>query len=141
VNDSVVRIEPAVEDDAGAIHALHVRAVRASCSAHYEPTVIEAWLDGRTSRGYLKPIRRGAPFVARVDGGGAGFGETAPGTVVAVHVDPALGGRGVGSTLLTHAMRRARPSPDGTIRLDSTLNAVGFYARHGFAVEGQGAVR
>ena len=141
MNDSVMRIEPAVEDDAGVVHALHARAVRASCSAHYEPGVIKAWLDGRTPQGYLGPIRRGVLFVARTDGRIVGFGETAPGTVVAVYLDPGFGGRGAGSALLAHAVRRAGPGPDGAIRLESTLNAVGFYARHGFATEGPGTVR
>ena len=141
MNASVVHIEPAVDIDAAAVHDLHLRSVRSLCTAHYEPAVVEAWLAGRTPRDYLAPIRSGSLFIARTGGRVAGFGETAPGTVLAVYVHPELDGGGVGSALLAHAVSKAGPGADGTIRLESTLNAAGFYARHGFAVEGLGAVR
>ena len=82
-----------------------------------------------------------SPFVARTDRRVAGFGETAPGTVLTVHVHPDFDGGGIGSALPAHAVSEAGPGAEGTIRLESTLNAVGFHARHGFAVEGPGAVR
>ena len=136
-----IRIEPAVAADAVAVHVLHARAVRERCSESCEPSVIDAWLNGRAPEAYLGPIRSGALFVARIGSRVAGFGEVASGEIVAVYVDPELGGQGVGAALLAHAMRRAGSGPDGTVRLDSTLNAVGFYARHGFSVAGPGTAR
>ena len=140
-NGGAIRIEPAGVEDAVAVHAVHVRAVRELCSGRYEPEVIDGWPHGRVPEAYLAPIRSGALFVARVGSRLAGFGEAAPGEVLAVYVDPELGGRGVGAALLAHAILRTGMGSDGAVRLESTLNAVGFYERHGFDAIGPATAR
>ena len=45
-------------------------------------------------------------------------------------------GKGVGSALLTLLLRMAQESGHSTVRLHAQTHAQGFYARHGFAVEG-----
>jgi GNAT superfamily N-acetyltransferase len=55
-------------------------------------------------------------------------------------VDPAWAGRGVGAALLSNAWERAA-GPGGVVRLESTLNAAGFYEHFGFHVLGRSTVR
>ena len=136
-----IRIEPAGVADSAAVHAVHGRAVRELCSGRYEPELIDGWLHGRVPEAYLAPIRSGAMFVARVGFRLTGFGEAAPGEILAVYVDPELGGRGVGAALLSHAILRAGLDSDGVLRLESTLNAVGFHERHGFDAIGPATAR
>ena len=125
-------IRPARLDDAPAIHALHTASVRTLCAGHYAPEIIDGWLENRTPAGYLDSIARGVLFVAEADGRLLGFGETAPGLVRAVYVDPAAVRRGVGRAILQHAMDLASREHDGPIRLEATLNARPFYERAGF---------
>jgi predicted GNAT family N-acyltransferase len=45
-------------------------------------------------------------------------------------------GRGVGSALMSHLLDLARASGHEVVRLHAQTHAAGFYAKHGFAVEG-----
>jgi GNAT superfamily N-acetyltransferase len=138
---SEVAIRSARVEDAQCIHDLHTSAVRALCAPHYAPAVVEGWLANRSPKGYLRGIESGATFVAEMKSQVVGFGEAIPGEVVAVFVDPAFGGRGIGSSLLRHALFFARAEHRGPVRVESTLNAVGFYERFGFAETGRSVVR
>jgi predicted GNAT family N-acyltransferase len=44
--------------------------------------------------------------------------------------------RGVGSALMRHLLGLARASGHEVVRLHAQIHAAGFYAKHGFAVEG-----
>ncbi|HLF12451.1 MAG TPA: GNAT family N-acetyltransferase, partial [Gammaproteobacteria bacterium] len=50
-------------------------SVRALCSKHYSPEIIDGWLQNRSASGYRPPIERGAIFVAERDSTIVGFGE------------------------------------------------------------------
>jgi N-acetylglutamate synthase-like GNAT family acetyltransferase len=129
---SSITIRQAHRGDAPRLHELHTVAVRALCADHYAPEILDAWLSSRTPEGYLPPIERGAIFVAERDSSILGFGESAPGAVVAVYVHPSVVRQGVGTMLLRHALARARESHSGPVTVESTLNASAFYARRGF---------
>jgi GNAT superfamily N-acetyltransferase len=134
-------IRPARSEDALRLHELHTASVRALCAGHYSADVIEAWLWNRVPSGYLSPIERGALFVAERAGRVVGFGEAAPGTVIAVYVDPAEVLQGIGSAILRHAVALARKEHDGPVRLEATLNARDFYERIGFREVKRSTVR
>jgi GNAT superfamily N-acetyltransferase len=135
-----VSIRQAAAADAQAIHELHGGSVRTLCASFYRPDVIEGWLKGRTPSGYLNGIASGGTFVAEADCKIVGFCEATPGEIVAVFVDPRWGGRGVGAALLTRALDVAEAS-GRAVRLESTLNAAGFYERFGFRIVGRSSVR
>jgi GNAT superfamily N-acetyltransferase len=130
--DVSVTIRTATPTDAPRLDDLHAASVRALCAGHYSPEIIDGWLLDRTPDGYLPPIGRGAIFVAELSGEIVGFGETAPGTVVAIYVDPARTRRGVGRCLLLRALDRARDDGSASVVVESTLNASPFYQQHGF---------
>lgn len=133
-------VRAAQDADAQAICSLHLSAVRALCAPHYAPEVIEGWLRGRVPEGYLLGIRSGSMFVAEVNARVVGFSESKPAEVLAVFVEPGSAGRGIGSLLLERALSDAGAS-NGIVRVESTINAVGFYERHGFRVVGRGSQR
>ena len=134
-------IRTATPDDAVRLHELHTAAVREICAPHYAPDIIKGWLANRTPAGYLAEIERAAIFVVEHEGRIVGFGEAAAGVVVACYVDPALARRGVGSTIMAHALAIARRGHDGPIRVESTLNAAPFYERFGFRAVARSTVR
>lgn len=129
-------VRAAQDADAQAICSLHLSAVRAHCTPYYAPEVIEGWLRGRIPEGYLPGIRSGSMFVAEVNAKVIGFGQSKPGEVVAVFVEPGSAGRGIGSLLLERALQDAGAAK-GVVRVESTINAVSFYERHGFYVVGR----
>jgi len=118
--------------DAPRLHELHTTSVRALCSGHYAPEVIDGWLLNRRPQGYLAPIERGDIFVAEYCSTIVGFGEGVPGAIIAVYVDPIALKRRVGSAIMHHALEIARGGHVGPVRLEATLNAVGFYQHFGF---------
>jgi len=134
-------IRTATPDDAARLHELHTAAVRQLCAPHYAPDIIDGWLANRTPSGYLEAIERAAIFVVEHEGRIVGFGEAAAGFVVACYVEPTLARRGVGSTIMAHALTIARRGHDGPIRVDATLNAAAFYERFGFRAVARSSVR
>jgi predicted N-acetyltransferase YhbS len=125
-------IRQATEADAPRLHELHTSSVRTLCSRHYAPEIIDGWLQNRSPHGYLPPIQRGDIFVAEFGSTIVGFGEAVPGVIVAVYVDPSAIERHVGSAIMQHALKIARTEHAGPVRLEATLNAVGFYEHFGF---------
>jgi predicted N-acetyltransferase YhbS len=134
-------IRTARTDDAARLHELHTAAVRQLCAPHYAPGVIDGWLANRSPAGYLPEIERANIFVVEHGARVVGFGQAQPGIVVACYVDPAFGRRGVGSTIMRHALVIAGRGHEGPIRIESTLNAAPFYARFGFRQIGRASVR
>ena len=125
-------IRPATRDDAGEIHALHTRSITTLCAEVYSNEMIAALLKDRTLEGYHDSIDKGDMFVCSIDDKIVGFLHAVPGEVVAVFVDAGRDGQGIGSVLFRRALEIAARGHEGPIKLVSTLNAEGFYAKHGF---------
>lgn len=113
------------------IHQLHGRAVRETCKDFYSEIEIEAWLKGRSAEGYYKGIENGEMYVVEDEGVVAGFGHAIPGEIAAIYVDPAFHKKGVGRMLINHGLEIASKGHK-KVKVDSSLNAEGFYAKHGF---------
>jgi GNAT superfamily N-acetyltransferase len=134
-------IRQATEADAPRLHELHTSSVQTLCSRHYAPEIIDGWLQNRSPQGYLPPIQRGDVFVAEYGSTIVGFGEAVPGVIIAIYVDPRAVGRHVGFAIMQHALKIARHENAGPIRLEATLNAVGFYELFGFRTVERSSVR
>jgi putative acetyltransferase len=130
-NSTVIRVATPI--DAQHIHELHLAAVRKLCAPCYDPDVIEGWLEGRSSKGYLGGIALARVFVAELGSAIIGFCESLPGEIIAVYVDPLHAGTGVGALLLNQALIGAESGAAQSVKLESALNAVGFYKRFGFS--------
>jgi len=133
----MLRLRRARPEDGAAIHTVHAAAIRVGCRAHYAPDEIEAWAGRLGPWSYTADVGRLDVLVAeetlRVVGFGALDADAAE--VSAVYVDPGVGRRGVGGRLLRALETIARLRGLAQGRLDSSLNAVPFYAALGWRRE------
>jgi putative acetyltransferase len=141
--------------DRGAVANLHRRSARELGADAYDDRTLKAWAGDRCHCDYdladegsefvvavtAPDVTRG-PRLERSPGGGegdvAGFAHlnVDAGEVQALYVSPTYAGEGVGSSLLSHVERRARKHELDALTVASSLNAVGFYQYHGYAVTG-----
>lgn len=138
---------------------LHRRSARELGAAAYGDRAAKAWAGDRCRCDYdlrdagavfvvavTAPDVTRAPRVERSPGGGegdvAGFGhlDLASGEVRAVYVNPTYAGEGVGTRLLEHLEDAAREHDVAALEVTSSMNAVGFYEHHGYAVTGDATV-
>jgi GNAT superfamily N-acetyltransferase len=66
------------------------------------------------------------------------FVDADPGEVTRLFILPEATGLGLGAKLLNIGVDQARSGHVGPVRLEATLNAEGFYRRHGFKSVGRG---
>ena len=121
-------IRPADPSEGPALAALHRAAIEAGCAGAYTREQIAAW---------LAVIEPGAYFAHTVLVAGeepVGLGVCSPedGLINAAYVAPQAAGRGVGRALMG-AMEALIERPE--VRLNATLNAVGFYRTLGYGNE------
>lgn len=128
-------------DDVEAVLALHADAARAFGPRAYDDEQVAAWADKPDGvEPYVEALadEGSDQFVAECDGAVVGWGQLDheraddAGEVTAVYVDPAHARTGVGSALLTRLEDRARERGLRRLSLHASLNAVGFYERHGY---------
>jgi GNAT superfamily N-acetyltransferase len=124
-------IKTATISDAKEMQRLHTSAVRTTCKDFYNKKQIDAWLEGRSPEGFHEGINNGDMFIAEENGKILGFGHAIPSEIVAVFVDPAFHGQGVGKLLLDYGLKIALNGHQ-KVKAESTINAEGFYAKHGF---------
>jgi putative acetyltransferase len=135
-------IRPATPADAEALCALHKASVRALCLGAYTAEEIEAWLREREPAGFRHAMTKGGEtiLVAEHDGSVAGFASIKETMLFGLYVDPA-GGRGAGGPLLQAAEDEVRRRGAAILSLQSTLNAVPFYRKHGYMRQARSTVR
>lgn len=135
-------IRPASPADAEALCALHKAAVRTLCVGAYAADEIEAWLRDREPAGFRHAMTKGGEtmLVAEGDGAVTGFASIKETTLFGLYVDPARG-RGAGHLLLQAAEDEVRRRGAAVLSLQSTLNAVPFYRKHGYMRQDRSTVR
>jgi len=130
-----IKIRTAKHADAGAIHAVHVRAIREGTVSHYSPVEVEIWAGRMAPEWYIKPIAANIFLVAELDSGVvAGFGELdiEEAEVKAVYVTPEHKRGGIGRRLLMCLEAIARERGLRRLTLNASLNAEPFYVACGF---------
>lgn len=127
------------------VHRVHSTSIRHGASGVYPPEILEAWVDAFNPDRFPDNIHRMEFFVAELRNGRiAAFLAFDPATreLDSLYVAPWGEGLGLGSFLLGFAEESARRAGLDSIWLDSSLNAVGFYARFGWTeVERHARVR
>lgn len=86
----------------------------------------------RTAETYEALIAKGQMVVAEQGGKIVGFVDSEPGEVTRLFLLAGAAGSGLGKRLLEIGIQNARLDHEGPIKVESTVNAEGFYRRHGF---------
>jgi GNAT superfamily N-acetyltransferase len=130
-----VNIRPAADGDRPGIHAVHVRAIRGTCSRSYSAEQVSSWAGLLSPDSYTIVLQTRIMVVATDGAMVVGFGQLNPDTaeVDAVYVLPERQGEGIGRMLLSDLERQARERGITTLELSATLNAADFYERAGYA--------
>lgn len=128
------QVRPAAASDADGIWRVHNASIRALCRERYGTREIAAWIAFRPPEAYRSALASRHLFVAERADAIVGFGQFDParGEVEACYVSPDAVGRGVGADLLARMEEAARAAGHAVVRLNATLNAESFYARHGY---------
>lgn len=124
--------------DGQALHDVTRLSVQGLAKTHYSADQLADWMGARTGQYYEDIIARGLTVVAEEDGEILGFVDAQPGEVTRLFLLPQAAGRGLGKRLLQIGVENAALGWAGPIRIESTLNAQGFYERHGFKVVRRG---
>jgi GNAT superfamily N-acetyltransferase len=100
-----------------------------------DPATLEHWLANKTPEHFARwladPDR--ALVVAELDGQVRGAGNVSrAGQIHLCYVEPGFERAGVGAAILSELERRARAWGLTELSLQSSANARGFYARHGY---------
>ncbi len=136
-------IRRAAADDAAAMHALSVAAIRESAAEHYEERQLAAWAARRTLDGHRRMVADTAAFVAVVEDRVIGFATVAldpVGTLVAGEVDqlfvhPSYGGRGAARALLSAVATAAREAGLAELVTHASWRAAPVFERLGYRRE------
>lgn len=140
-----IGVRRAVEADAERIVELHYAAVHRTASAFYPAEILDRW-SSPPGEGRWKFTRQAIAsedeviLAAEIEGVICGFGVVVPANeeLRALYVHPDFGGRGVGSAILLRLEGIASERGVKRLQLDSSLNAEGFYRKHGYVVLGYG---
>ncbi|MCC8944207.1 GNAT family N-acetyltransferase [Bradyrhizobium sp. Arg62] len=125
-------------EDAEAVFNVTKASISGLAGASYSPNQIENWMGERTAAFYEELITRGRMIVCERDGVVVGFVDAEPGEVTRLFILPDAAGLGLGRRLLEIGIEQARLGYSGPIRLEATINAEGFYRKHGFKSLGRG---
>ena len=127
-------IRRARHDDTAALRDLHMAAVRVTSASHYAADDVEAWVARIATSNYDDDLACRDVVVAEAGGCVVGLGvlDVERAEVRAVYVHPASGRRGVGRRVLAVLETLARLRGLGRLRLESSRNAVAFYAGAGW---------
>lgn len=135
---SAVVLRPAHAGDGAQLFAVTQQSVIGLAKGHYSSAQIDSWMGARTPVYYEDLIARGRMVVAERAGTVVGFVDAEPGEVTRLFLLPDAAGAGLGARLLAIGVETARAGHDGPIKVESTVNAEGFYRRHGFRPVGKG---
>ena len=104
----------------------------------YTPEQLNGWMGERTPEFYEQLIKQGRMVVALQLGRIVGFVDSEPGEVTRLFLLREASSQGLGAHLLKTGIDNARGPGIRVIKVESTLNAEGFYKKHGFVTQKHG---
>lgn len=114
--------------------SLRTRAVRQLCASHYTPEQIGVWSESPPPESYLRLFATLCALVAEEAGQRLGYGilDRQSGELIALFVEPAHAGRGIGKRLMEGLEAMAADEHFSRLYLYASLNAADFYRAMGF---------
>ncbi|TWC00220.1 ribosomal protein S18 acetylase RimI-like enzyme [Bradyrhizobium macuxiense] len=132
MNRSEIVLRPARAGDGRSLFDVTVQSVQGLGKSHYTSEQLAGWMGERTAEHYEDIIKSGRTVLAEHRGEVVGFVASDPGEVTRLFLLPKAAGQGLGKRLLEAGVENAKMGYSGSIRIESTLNAQGFYEHHGF---------
>lgn len=136
--DNDFSFRAARREDAETIFNLTKASIGGLAGTSYSRTQLENWMGERTPAFYEALIASGRMTVCVRDAVVVGFVDAEPGEVTRLFILPEAAGLGLGRRLLEIGIGQARLGHIGPIKLEATINAEGFYRKHGFRSVGRG---
>jgi predicted GNAT family N-acyltransferase len=133
-----VSFRPARPEDAETVFEITKASISGLAGASYSRNQIENWMGERTPTFYQELIAKGRMTVCLRNAVVVGFVDAVPGEVTRLFMLPEAARLGLGRRLLDIGIAQARLGHSGPIKLEATINAEGFYQRHGFRSMGRG---
>jgi GNAT superfamily N-acetyltransferase len=125
-------------EDAETVFNITKESICGLAGASYSPNQIKNWMGERTPAFYEESIAKGRMTVCLRGCVVVGFVDAEPGEVTRLFILPKVAGVGLGRRLLEIGIAQARLGHTGSIKLEATVNAEGFYERCGFRSVGRG---
>ena len=110
------------------------------CSRSYNKQIIESWAGTSWPDRFCKNSESGdEQYVFTISGKVVCFGSInlEQQTLVSLFVYPEQSGKGIGQSMLEFLVSRVISMNISVLKIDSSLNAVNFYQRHGFVEVGR----
>lgn len=128
-----------VREDAKAVAAIRAETI-AQLTEHYDREALETWAGSITADDFLRSAESFRRWVAVEGSEILGYGDWNPATkeFAGIYVDPSAQGKGVGSAIYERVEADAREQGAERLWSNATLNARGFYEKHGYSEEGEG---
>ena len=129
----MIVIRKAKKEDTQSIFDIRKKAILHQCIGHYSDEQLAIWTDGSPTEAFMAMVDEG--FHVAVEGEkiiATGMISTRDGMIDGIFVEPDFMGKGVGKLILKHLEDIAIAVGLGEMKLDSTLNAAGFYRSFGF---------
>jgi len=136
--ESLVNLRPAGAGEGALLLEITRAAIAGLAKDFYSPAQLADWTAGRMPDYYEQAIARGGVTVATDATQVLGFVDAAPGIILRLYVRPEMARHGIGGRLLAAGLEQAMKDHAGPVRVDASLNAAPFYARHGFREVGRG---
>ncbi|WNJ92180.1 GNAT family N-acetyltransferase [Bosea sp. 685] len=136
--DQDIALRPAQAGDAQAVFEITHVSIATLGKEHYSADQLAGWMGARTPAYYEALIANGRMIVAVRQGAVIGFVDAEPGEVTRLFLRPDAAGSGLGKRLLGLGIEQAREGHAGPVKVEATVNAEGFYRRHGFRTTGKG---
>ena len=121
--------------DLGTMHDIR-RAAILGVQVDLAPRAREAWANRRGPNSFAARVAAGDVIIASLAGTDIGWGSSEADHISALYVYPAYGRRGVGRKLLEKLEATVAQRGHEFVHLESSLNAVSFYERLGYAQSG-----
>ena len=134
-----MKIRKASDADKENISKLHILSIKRLCGKHYTHEQLNAWTSVLTPSVYEQALKEKAFLVANDSQQnlmGLGILDAHSAEISAIYIHPDAVGKGVGTKLLYKLEEIARNSNVAKVTLHSTLNAKGFYQKHGYLDHG-----
>lgn len=130
----MVILRPAETSDTEKIAATHKASIEAICSNSYNSQSIAGWVEILSPAIYEDAIEHKIMILAEENKEIIGLGilDLAQAEIGAIYIHPKATGKGYGRKLLQELESIALKNKVNQLTLCSTINALGFYQRHGY---------